>query len=245
MTTLNTGRTTPSGATDVKNKNDNSTASGSSKNHPNISGNNKNSEKESTTFSEIISFFKTLAIFLVLAFFLRASVVEAFKIPSGSMRPTLIEGDHILVSKFSYGFRIPFMREVVFSYAQPKLGDVVVFTRPDDPASLEDDSEINIIKRVAGLPGNEVRIQKRKLYIDGVPLNESYAQWLENGPPEGEFGPQIVPEGHVFLLGDNRDKSKDSRFWTEHFLDMKFLKGRALVIYWSWDSLSRIGTLIR
>ena len=198
-----------------------------------------------TDLSEIYSFFKTLAVFLVLAFLLRASVVEAFKIPSESMKPTLQKYDHILVCKFSYGFRLPFMREVLFSYSQPKRGDVVVFTRPDEPNTLEDESSINIIKRVVALPGETVSVRDRTLYIDGVPQEEKYAIWEENGSPDGEFSPEVVPDGHVFLLGDNRDHSKDSRFWPYHFLDMKLIKGRALMIYWSWSQFSRMGMIIR
>lgn len=195
--------------------------------------------------SEVYSFFKTLAVFLVLAFLLRASVVEAFKIPSESMKPTLQRGDHILVSKFSYGLRLPFMREVLFSYAEPKRGDVVVFTRPDEVGTLEDESAINIIKRVVALPGERIAVRNRMLYIDGVPHPEEYARWEENGIPEGEFDEALVPPGHVFLLGDNRDHSKDSRFWAYHFLNTDLIKGRALIIYWSWYSLSRIGQPIR
>ena len=196
-------------------------------------------------YSEVYSFFKTLAVFLLLAFLLRASVVEAFKIPSESMKPTLQKGDHILVSKFSYGFRIPFMKEVLFSYAAPKRGDVVVFTRPNEPGTLEDESSINIIKRVVALPGERVAVRNRMLYIDGLPVPEEYARWLENGIPEGEFDESMVPPGHVFLLGDNRDHSKDSRFWPYHFLNMDLIKGRALIIYWSWYSPTRIGQTIR
>lgn len=198
-----------------------------------------------TEFSEIYSFFKTLIVFLLLAFMLRASVVEAFKIPSESMKPTLQKGDHILVSKFSYGFRIPFMREVLFSYSKPKRGDVVVFTRPDEQGTLEDESAINIIKRVVATEGERVAVHHRKVYIDGVPIEEEYARWEENGIPEGEYDEDTVPPGHVFLLGDNRDHSKDSRFWSYHYLDTKLIKGRALIIYWSWYSLSRMGMIIR
>jgi len=202
----------------------------------------------STDLSEVYSFFKTLAVFLVLAFLLRASVVEAFKIPSESMKPTLQKWDHILVCKFSYGFRLPFMRETLFSYSQPRRGDIVVFTRPDEPDTLEDESSINIIKRVIALPGETVSVsaKDRTVFIDGVPLEEKNAIWEENGDPAGNFKPEVVPEGHVFLMGDNRDHSKDSRFWKPyHFLDMKLIKGRALLIYWSWSDLSRIGTVIR
>lgn len=199
-------------------------------------------------FREIISFFKTLLVFLVAAFFLRASVVEAFKIPSGSMIPTLKIGDHILVSKFAYGLRLPLMSKVVYQYGIPKRGDIVVFTRPDDPTTLEDDSAINIIKRVIGLPGDTIEVRDRKVYINNEEYPEdSYAQWDEGGLREGNFGPETVPPDHIFLLGDNRDHSKDSRFWSDPFLSVDRVKGKALIIYWTWDSdfLARIFKIIR
>lgn len=202
---------------------------------------------------EILSFFKTLFLFLIAAFFLRATLVEAYKIPSGSMIPTLRIGDHILVNKLAYGIRLPYgigipfriKDAMVYQYDMPERGDVVVFTRPDDPATFEDDSVINIIKRVVGLPGDTVEVKDTKVYINGEPLKEEYARWQENGIPEGNFGPEKVPEGHVLLLGDNRDHSRDSRFWTYPFLDIHRIKGRAFLVYWSWDSVNRVGNLIR
>ncbi|MBX7136483.1 MAG: signal peptidase I [Oligoflexia bacterium] len=196
--------------------------------------------------SEVLSFLRTVGILVILAVFLRGSVVEAFKIPSGSMIPTLMIGDHILVSKFSYGLRLPFFRKSIYQFSTPRRGDVVVFTRPDDPSTPhEDESQINIIKRVIGLPGDTVEVRGTTVYINNSPLSESYARWEEGGVVEGNFGPEIVPAGHIFLMGDNRDHSKDSRYWTDPFLDVGLVKGRALIIYWSWDSLSRISTLIR
>jgi len=203
--------------------------------------------------AETISFFKTLAIFLLIAFVLRASVVEAYKIPSGSMIPTLRIGDHILVNKLSYGFRLPVgvgfpfrvIDIMVWKYSSLSRGDVVVFTRPDEPGTYEDESEINIIKRVVGLPGDLVEVRGASLYLNGKLSEEPYARWLENGIPEGDFGPERVPEGHVLLLGDNRDHSKDSRFWSYPFLEQSRIKGRAFVIYWSWDNLGRIFNIIR
>lgn len=194
---------------------------------------------------EVVSFFKTLAVLIVIAILLRGSVVEAFKIPSGSMIPTLTPGDHILVSKFSYGIRLPFMSKMLYRFGQPQRGDVVVFTRPDDPLTMEDESTINIIKRVMGLPGDVVEVRGAQLYIDNQIYSEPYARWADGGLEEGEFGPSRVPEGHILLLGDNRDQSKDSRFWNDPFLDLNLVKGRALIIYWSWESLLRIGTIIR
>ena len=193
---------------------------------------------------EVVSFIKTLAVFLIAALVLRASVVEAFKIPSGSMIPTLQIGDHILVSKFAYGFRVLGFTNSLFEFRNPERGDVVVFTRPDESETPEDESAINIIKRVVGLPGDTVEVKGTKVYINGAEYPESYARWEEGGIREGNFGPDKVPDGHIFLLGDNRDHSKDSRFWQYPFLDIRRVKGRALIIYWSWDSLKRIGTVI-
>ena len=202
-------------------------------------------EAKRTSLTEILSFVRTLAIFVVAAIFLRGTVIEAFKIPSGSMLPTLHIGDHILVSKLSYALRLPFIDESLYVFSTPHRGDIVVFTRLNDPATLEDESEINVIKRVMGLPGDKIEVRNRTVFINDEAYPETYARWEEGGIPEGDFGPVQIPEGRVLLLGDNRDHSKDSRFWSDPFLPISRIKGRALIIYWSWDSLSRIGTLVR
>jgi len=214
---------------------------------------------------EFVQFLRTLAIIFAIAFSIRVAVVEPFKIPSGSMIPTLQVGDFIVVLKFWYGLRVPLITDYIpnlraskwgnifraepNSLAQwsfPKRGDVVVFTRPDDPDTPnEDDSEIHIIKRVIGLPGESIQVRDARVFIDGHAIEEPYARWSEGGKFEGNFGPQVVPEGHVLLLGDNRDNSKDSRFWTNPFLDVRRIKGKAVLVFWSWDSLSRMFTRIR
>ena len=195
---------------------------------------------------EVWSFIKTLAILFVIAIILRGTVVEAFKIPSASMMPTLQIGDHILVSKFSYGLRLPFINKTLWSWDSPKHGDVVVFTRPDDPLTSEDESCVNIIKRVVGLPGDVVEIRRTRLYVNHALRDETWARYEEGGiREEGNFGPEIVPEGSVFMLGDNRDHSKDSRFWSDPFLPIARIKGRALIIYWSWYGMNRIGKVVR
>ncbi len=196
--------------------------------------------------SEGVSFVKTLAVILAIAFSIRVAVVEPFKIPSGSMIPTLRIGDFILVLKFWYGLRLPMVTDTYTLWNTPERGDVVVFTRPDDPNTPdEDDSSIHIIKRVVGLPGETIEVRGTQVLINGQPLEESYAQWIEGGNLEGYFGPRTIPPGHVLLLGDNRDHSKDSRFWTEPFLDIRRIKGKAVVVFWSWDSWRRIGTRIK
>ncbi len=215
-----------------------------SSNSPTPSSASTSDPRPTSTTGEVVSFLKTLAVFLVAAYILRASVVEAFKIPSLSMYPTLKVGDHILVNKLSYGFRLPLMTDSLSLYDTPKRGDIVVFTRPDEARTPEDESSINIIKRVIGLPGETVEVRGTKVLINGKELDEPYARYQEHGIPDGYFGPDTVPEGHIFLMGDNRDHSKDSRFWENPFLDLHRVKGRALIIYWSWDSLKRIGTVL-
>ncbi len=203
-------------------------------------------ERPQGVIQEFVSFLKTLVVIFAIAFSLRVTVVEPFKIPSGSMIPTLQVGDFILVLKFWYGLRLPFVTDTAVEWNSPKRGDVVVFTRPDDPNTPgEDDSSIHIIKRVIGLPGETLEVRQAQVLINGKPLSEPYARWSEGGKIEGYFGPVTIPAGHVLLLGDNRDNSKDSRFWTDPFLDIRRIKGRAVLVFWSWDSLSRIATVIR
>ncbi|MFN8390518.1 MAG: signal peptidase I [Bdellovibrionota bacterium] len=182
--------------------------------------------------NEFFSLIRSIAIFFGIAFMLRASVVEAFKIPSSSMEPTLDIGDHILVNKLSYGLRLPFVTKTLFDFRLPKHGDVVVFTLPDDP-------DTNIIKRVVGLPRDKVEVQGMKLLINDQVYDKDaeHAQWIFGG--KKDFGPVTVPEDKVMVLGDNRDQSKDSRFWKDAngnpdpFLDVSRIKGRAFVIYWN------------
>lgn len=157
---------------------------------------------------------EAIIIAVVAAFLIRGLVVQAFKIPSGSMKPTLQIGDHILVSKFIYRF------------TDVKRGDVIVFKYPRDEKK-------DFIKRVVGLPGERIELKGTTIYINGEPLKEDYAYYnsmigLRNG-----FGPVQVPHGHLFVMGDNRDNSKDSRFWG--FLDEKKIKGKAFLIYFSWN----------
>jgi len=163
---------------------------------------------------------ESIAIAVVLAFLIRTFVVQAFKIPSGSMLPTLQIGDHILVNKLIYRFE------------KPSRGDIIVFKFPYGDGK-------DFIKRVIGLPGETIELRDKQVFINGQPLEETYAihkdpQILTNPhSPRDNFGPVQVPEGQLFVMGDNRDQSMDSRFWG--FLDVGKIKGKAFIIYWSWD----------
>jgi signal peptidase I len=176
---------------------------------------------------------EAILIAIVIALFIRTFVVQAFKIPSGSMKPTLQIGDHILVSKFSYGVRIPYTGKVVLPVKEPQRGDIVVFKFPVDPRK-------DFIKRVIGVAGDVVEIHDKTIYINGKRLNHDVGVY--NDPrtiagslkPRDNFGPISVPQGALFVMGDNRDESFDSRFWG--FVPVRDVSGKAFIIYWSWDS---------
>lgn len=190
---------------------------------------------------------EAIIVALILALIIRAFVVQAFKIPSGSMKPTLLVGDHILVLKFIYGTKVPFTDKRILVFTEPKRGDIIVFRYPKDPSR-------DFIKRVIGVGGDVVEEKNKIVYVNGKPLNEPYIQHTDNDirplskDVRDNFGPVYVPEGKLFVMGDNRDQSYDSRYWG--FVDMKDVKGKAFIIYWSWDRtkhlprLSRIGKLI-
>jgi signal peptidase I len=180
--------------------------------------------------STLREYAEAAAIAVLLALFIRTFVVQAFKIPSGSMRPTLIVGDHILVNKFIYGVKIPFLRKTIIPIKTPKRGDVIVFIYPKDTSK-------DFIKRVIGLPGEKIEVVGRKVYINGEVLNAHYG-YYENpgeswGNPTGKcaFCSVTVPDGHYFVMGDNRENSQDSRYWG--FVPFDSIKGKAFIIYWS------------
>lgn len=212
----------------------------------------KSSGNESTTkaatgtslWAEFVALVKSLVGVLLLAAFLRAFIFDPFKIPSSSMVPTLQVGDYILVFKIRYGLRIPWVVNAAYQWSGPTRGSVVVFTRPDEPGTSEDESANYFIKRVIGLPGETIEVKGAQVFVNGNAIDEPYARWSQGGSPEGYWGPRKVPEGHIFLLGDNRDGSKDSRFWEEPFLDVRRVVGPAFVVFWSFDSWSRIGNII-
>lgn len=171
---------------------------------------------------------------IILALVIRTFVVQAFKIPSGSMIPSLLVGDHILVNKFIYGIKIPFTDIELVSFEEPERGDIIVFKYPKD-------EKRDFIKRVVALPGERVEIRNKRVYIDGKLLKESNTifnqedSFLESSISNRDnYGPVTVPPGHLFMMGDNRDNSMDSRFWG--FLEEKKIKGKAFLIYFSWES---------
>jgi len=208
----------------------------------------------------------------VVALFIRQFALEAFKIPSGSMIPTLKIGDHLLVNKFVYGPRIPFTDTRIFAWKEPKRGEIIVFRYPRDEKK-------NFIKRVIGLPGDKIQIADGILMINDQPValtEQGYRDDEKNGgfsftnkaqlfeerlgavnhhiqyyreQSSENYGPVIVPKNNVFVMGDNRDNSADSRVWG--FVKYDKILGRALIIYWSWNGndswvrWGRIGSLIR
>ena len=179
---------------------------------------------------------------VLLALFIRTFVVQAFKIPSGSMEPTLLVGDHILVNKFIYGVKIPFLRKTIIPVSEPQREDVIVFIYPVDKSK-------DFIKRVIGLPGDTLEIIGSRVYINGKPFQDKHAFYSESEERSGQnlgsanrIGPITVPLGDYFVMGDNRDHSYDSRFWG--FVPSEAIKGKAFIIYWSWPHWERFLYLI-
>jgi len=194
--------------------------------------------KRKSVFREYL---EAAAIAVVLALFIRTFVIQAFKIPSGSMEPTLLVGDHILVNKFLYGIKIPFLHKTLIPISEPTRDDVIVFIYPLDKSK-------DFIKRVIGLPGDRVEMINRKIYINGAPYTDKhgyYSDYLEKSDRSvwrTQFGPVNVPEGHLFVMGDNRDNSRDSRFWG--FVPLRLVLGKAIIVYWSWPHWRRFLHLI-
>jgi signal peptidase I len=201
---------------------------------------------------------RALVLAVLIALAIRSFVIEPFTIPSGSMIPTLLVGDYVLVNKFIYGLRLPVTGSTLVPVSEPERGDVIVFRYPDDPSQ-------DFIKRVVGLPGDRIEVRKGRLWINGQPVDEvsegefvyvdlerdrevRAQRFRESFEETGEHtilrlerngraprrGPWIVPEGEYFTMGDNRDNSKDSRFWRRSFVRADQIKGKAEWIHWSW-----------
>jgi len=191
--------------------------------------------------STVREYFEALATAVILALFVRTFVVQAFKIPTGSMENNLLIGDHLLVNKMVLAPSPAAVDRLLLPVRDVRRGDVVVFKYPEDP-------ERDFIKRVIGLPGETLEVRDKRVYVDGRPLDEPYVHYLV--PPSGSaqfnevtsydlrerYGPVTVPTGQYFVMGDNRDNSQDSRYWG--FLPREYIEGRALMIYWSYESRS-------
>jgi signal peptidase I len=224
-------------------------------------------EKEPLLVEYARSFFPVVLIVLLL----RSFLVEPFRIPSGSMMPTLLIGDFILVNKYTYGIRLPVVNTKIVEMGEPKRGDIVVFRFPKDPT-------VDYIKRIIGLPGDRIAYYNKQIYLNGAPVKQtslgdyegSYqaggmmgAELLVNedldgvthdilvrkGEPSAREGEFTVPAGHYFVMGDNRDNSNDSRFWGP--VPEGNLVGKAFFIWMSWDSgkpgiaFNRLGTVLK
>lgn len=190
-----------------------------------------------------IDMLKILIVALVIAVIIRSFIIQPYVIPSESMLNTLQVGDRLFVTKFSYGIHLPFIEKEIFSTGEPEHGDIIVFPYPRDKSQ-------DYIKRVVGIPGDVIEIRNKQLIRNGVPVVEDYVIHKDTNTiyNRDNMAPLTVPAGKVFVLGDNRDYSMDSRYW--HFVDKDTISGKALLIYWSstrfvdvqWD---RIGKMLR
>jgi signal peptidase I len=186
--------------------------------------------------STLREYFESIVIAVILALFVRTWVVQAFKIPTGSMEDNLLIGDHLLVNKFVFGPTVSPVERVLLPVRDIRRGDILVFKYPDEP-------ERDFIKRVIGLPGETLELRNKKVYVNGQVLEEPYVHFLEPASEGQEitsfdvrerYGPVRVPDDQYFVMGDNRDNSQDSRYWG--FLPRSYVKGKALMIYWSYES---------
>ena len=191
---------------------------------------------------------EAILVAILIALFIRTFVVQAFKIPSGSMKQTLQIGDHILVSKFIFGVKIPYTNKTIIPLKSPQRGDIIVFKYPVDPNK-------DFIKRVIGVGGDVIESRDKQLYVNHKRVNHDFGVHTDphifsgDNKPRDNFGPITVPENSLFVMGDNRDESYDSRFWG--FVDLKAVNGKAFIVYWSWDKQNfgvrwnRLGRILR
>ena len=185
--------------------------------------------------STVREYFESIVVAVILALFIRTFVVQAFKIPTGSMEPNLLVGDHLLVNKFVFAPTVSGLERTLLPMRPIVRGDVVVFKFPEDP-------ERDFIKRIVGLPGEAIEVRGTQVLVTGTAIDQPFAHFLlphdpaaplTEGDPREHYGPVTVPAGHYFAMGDNRDNSQDSRYWG--FMPGHYVKGRALMIYWSFD----------
>lgn len=192
-----------------------------------------NSQAQAPIKSGLRENIEAIMVAIILALFIRTFIVQAFKIPSGSMKETLQIGDHILVSKFIYGIKIPFLNKTLIPLKTPKREDIVVFKYPEDPSK-------DYIKRVVGIAGDWIEIKNKQLYVNHQAVESPYAVFSDHHIRHIGFDrrdnhpPFQVPPDSLFVMGDNRDNSHDSRYWG--YVNLEELRGKAFMIYWSWDS---------
>ena len=205
------------------------------------------SGKTVKTKSKMQEYIEAIIIAILIAVFIRTFIMQAYKIPSRSMVPTLLVGDHLLVNKFIYGVKIPYFRKTIIPITDPQRGDIVVFIYPNDRSK-------DFIKRVIGVSGDKIEIRNKKIFLNGKEYTDSYGIYSDSitypgaMQPRDNFSPVTVPPQSLFVMGDNRDESADSRYWG--FVDFKDVEGKAFIIYWSWNSedqnlrWKRIGNLL-
>jgi signal peptidase I len=206
------------------------------------------------TKSKTREYIESILIAVIIALFVRSVFIQAYKIPSGSMEPTLLIGDHLLVNRLSYVVKLPYFigDNVMYTLGKPKRGDIIVFRYPADP-------KVDFIKRVIATEGDTVEIKDKIIYINGIKMTDPWGHYQNTPPiprefaPKDNYGPYTVPKDACFAMGDNRDNSADSRFWGP--VRKEHLVGKALILYFSWNSntkdpfeyirWSRIGQLIK
>jgi signal peptidase I len=204
-----------------------------------------NKSKKEKIKSKVQEYIEAIIIAILIALVIRTFVIQAFKIPSESMVPTLLVGDQLLVNKFIYGVKIPYLRKTIIPVTNPEKGDIVVFIFPKDRSK-------DFIKRVIGIAGDKIEIKNKKIFINDKEYSDSYGRYSDNVTypdsmdPRDNFGPVTVPPESLFVMGDNRDKSMDSRYWG--FVDLKDVEGKAFIIYWSHEDYNirwrRLGSLL-
>jgi len=198
--------------------------------------------------SKIREFIEGIIAAVLIALLITTFIVKMYKIPSRSMVPTLLVGDQLVVNKFIYGIKIPYFRNTILPITDPQRGDIVVFIYPQDRS-------LDFIKRVIGIGGDTIEIQDKKIFINGKLFTDNVGIYSDKMiyprplQPRDNFGPVTVPNGSLFVMGDNRDESMDSRFWG--FVDLKDVQGKAFMLYWSWNPdennirWQRLGNLLK
>ena len=182
--------------------------------------------------SKLREFIEGILAAVLIALLVTTFVVKMYKIPSRSMVPTLLVGDQLVVNKLIYGIKIPYFRNTILPITDPQRGDIVVFIYPQDRS-------LDFIKRVIGIGGDTIEIKDKKIFINGKIFTDNIGIYSDkiiypaSFQTRDNFGPITVPKGSLFVMGDNRDESADSRFWG--FVDLKDVQGKAFIIYWSWN----------